>query len=139
MEKIVIQTIDCYRHDYWKVSLDLLNEINIIDAITEYSYLGNGTEALNEEGFAYLEIDQDCGTFDKAMKFYGKEYELDFDTLQSEFDDNEVDYREWLESLDCFDTDLLEEKGLVWELVPADLAEVLYSEECEEDDEEEDE
>ncbi len=139
MEKIVIQTIDCYRHDYWKVSLDLLNEINIIDAITEYSYLGNGTEALNEEGFAYLEIDQDCGTFDKAMKFYGKEYELDFDTLQSEFDDNEVDYREWLESLDCFDTDLLEEKGLVWELVPSDLAEVLYSEECEEDDEEEDE
>lgn len=139
MEKIVIQTIDCYRHDYWKVSLDLLNEINIIDAITEYSYLGNGTEALNEEGFAYLEIDQDCGTFDKAMKFYGKEYELDFDTLQSEFDDNEVDYREWLESLDCFDTDLLEEKGLVWELVPADLAEVLYSEEYEEDDEEEDE
>ena len=139
MEKIVIQTIDCYRHDYWKVSLDLLNEINIIDAITEYSYLGNGTEALNEEGFAYLEIDQDCGTFDKAMKFYGKEYELDFDTLQSEFDDNEVDYREWLESLDCFDTDLLEEKGLVWELVPSDLAEVLYSEEFEEDDEEEDE
>lgn len=139
MEKIVIQTIDCYRHDYWKVSLDLLNEINIIDAITEYSYLGNGTEALNEEGFAYLEIDQDCGTFDKAMKFYGKEYELDFDTLQSEFDDNEVDYRKWLESLDCFDTDLLEEKGLVWELVPADLAEVLYSEEYEEDDEEEDE
>lgn len=139
MEKIVIQTIDCYRHDYWKVSLDLLNEINIIDAITEYSYLGNGTEALNEEGFAYLEIDQDCGTFDKAMKFYGKEYELDFDTLQSEFDDNEVDYREWLESLDCFDTDLLEEKGLVWELVPSDLAEVLYSEEYEEDDEEEDE
>ena len=139
MEKIVIQTIDCYRHDYWKVSLDLLNEINIIDAITEYSYLGNGTEALNEEGFAYLEIDQDCGTFDKAMKFYGKEYELDFDTLQSEFDDNEIDYREWLESLDCFDTDLLEEKGLVWELVPSDLAEVLYSEEYEEDDEEEDE
>jgi len=139
MEKIIIQTIDCYRHDYWKVSLDLLNEINIIDAITEYSYLGNGTEALNEEGFAYLEIDQDCGTFDKAMKFYGKEYELDFDTLQSEFDDNEVDYREWLESLDCFDTDLLEEKGLAWELVPNDLAEVLYSEECEEDDEEEDE
>ena len=139
MEKIVIQALDCYRHDYWKVSLDLLNEINIIDAITEYSYLGNGTEALNEEGFAYLEIDQDCGTFDKAMKFYGKEYELDFDTLQSEFDDNEVDYREWLESLDCFDTDLLEEKGLVWELVPSDLAEVLYSEECEEDDEEEDE
>lgn len=139
MEKIVIQALDCYRHDYWKVSLDLLNEINIIDAITEYSYLGNGTEALNEEGFAYIEIDQDCGTFDKAMKFYGKEYELDFDTLQSEFDDNEVDYREWLESLDCFDTDLLEEKGIVWELVPSDLAEVLYSEEYEEDDEEEDE
>jgi hypothetical protein len=139
MEKIVIQVLDCYRHDYWKVSLELLNQLNIIDAITEYSYLGNGTEVLNEEGFAYLEIDQDCGTFDKAMKFYGKEYELDFDTLQSEFDENDVDYREWLESLDCFDTDLLEEKGLVWELVPDDLAEVIYSEEFEEDDEEEDE
>jgi hypothetical protein len=139
MEKIVIQALDCYRHDYWKVSLELLNQLNIIDAITEYSYLGNGTEVLNEEGFAYLEIDQDCGTFDKAMKFYGKEYELDFDTLQSEFDENDVDYREWLESLDCFDTDLLEEKGLVWELVPDDLAEVIYSEEFEEDDEEEDE
>jgi hypothetical protein len=117
MEKIVIQALDCYRHDYWKVSLELLNQLNIIDAITEYSYLGNGTEVLNEEGFAYLEIDQDCGTFDKAMKFYGNEYELDFDTLQREFDENDVDYREWLESLDCFDTDLLEEKGLVWELV----------------------
>ena len=139
MEKIVIQALDCYRHDYWKVSLELLNQLNIIDAITEYSYLGNGTEVLNEEGFAYLEIDQDCGTFDKAMKFYGKEFELDFETLQDEFDENFDDYRDWLDTLDSWDTDLLEEKGLVWELVPDVLAEVIYSEEFEEDDEEEDE
>ena len=139
MEKIVVQAVDCYRHDYWKVSLELLNELNLIDAITEYSYLGNGTEALNEEGFAYLEIDQDCGTFDKAMKFYGKEFELDFETLQDEFDENFDDYRDWLDTLDSWDTDLLEEKGLVWELVPDVLAEVIYSEELEEDDEEEDE
>jgi len=50
MEKIVIQAVDCYRHDYWKVSLDLLAQLNIFDAISDYSYLGNGSEPLNEEG-----------------------------------------------------------------------------------------
>ena len=44
MEKIIVQAIDCYRHDYWKVSLDLLDSLNIFDAISEYSYLGNGKE-----------------------------------------------------------------------------------------------
>jgi hypothetical protein len=73
------------------------------------------------------------------MKFYGKEFELDFETLQDEFDENFDDYRDWLDTLDSWDTDLLEEKGLVWELVPDVLAEVIYSEELEEDDEEEDE
>ena len=64
MEKIVIQAVDCYRHDYWKVSLDLLAQLNIFDAISDYSYLGNGSEALNEEGYAYLEIDSDCSIFE---------------------------------------------------------------------------
>jgi len=82
MSKITIPAIDCYRHDYWKVSLELLNELNIIEAISDYSYLGNSNDALNEEGYAYLEIDCDCGIFDKAMKFYKKEFQLDFDTLQ---------------------------------------------------------
>ena len=67
MEKIIVQAIDCYRHDYWKVSLDLLAQLNIFDAISDYSYLGNGSEPLNEDGYAYLEIDSDCSIFDKAM------------------------------------------------------------------------
>ena len=97
MEKIIVQAIDCYRHDYWKVSLDLLDSLNIFDAISEYSYLGNGKDPLNEDGYAYLEIDSDCGIFDKAMKFYKKKYELDFTTLQDEFDADYDDYRDWLD------------------------------------------
>ena len=78
MEKIIIQTIDCGRHDYWKVNLELISDLNIIDIISDYSFLGTSRDPLNEEGYAYLEIDTDCRYFDKAMKFYGKEYELDF-------------------------------------------------------------
>ena len=137
MEKIVIQTLDCYRHEYWKVSLELLNELNLIDAITEYSYLGNGTSALSEEGFAYLEIDCDCSYFDKAMQFYDKEYVLDETTLQELYNEEYEDYRDWLDTLDSWNTDLLEQKGLVWELVPDDLGQLIYEEYC--DDEEEDE
>ena len=133
MEKVVIQAIDCYRHDYWKVSLDLLSKINILDAISEYSYLGNGTEPLNEEGYAYLEIDSDCGIFDKAMKFYGKKYELDFDTLQYEYDENFDDYRDWLDQLDSYDTDLIDEKGFTVDNVPEDLSAVLMADKDEEE------
>jgi hypothetical protein len=135
MEKITIQAIDCYRHDYWKVSIDLLKELNIIEAITGYSYLGNGKEPLNEEGYAYLEIDCDCGTFDKAMKFYGKEFELDFDTLQEIFDENYEDYQDWLDELEPWSTYTLDEQGYIWFEVPEDLAEVLNDEEDQEEDE----
>jgi len=138
MEKVVIQAIDCYRHDYWKVSLDLLDSLNIFDAISEYSYLGNGTEPLNEEGYAYLEIDSDCGIFDKAMKFYGKKYELDFDTLQYEFDENFDDYRDWLDQLDSYDTDLIDEKGFTVDNVPEDLSAVLMADKDEEESDEDD-
>ena len=134
MEKIIIQAIDCYRHDYWKVSLDLLSQLNILDAISEYSYLGNGTDSLNEEGFAYLEIDSDCSIFDKAMKFYKKEYTLDFDTLQEEFDDTYDDYRDWLDQLDSYDTDLVDEKGFTVDNVPEDLSAVLMADEDDEDE-----
>jgi hypothetical protein len=137
MEKITIQAIDCYRHDYWKVSIDLLKELNIIDAITDDSYLGDGKEHLNEEGYAYLEIDCDCGTFDKAMKFYGKEYELDFDTLQEIYDENYEDYRDWLDELEPWSTYTLDEKGYIWYEVPEDLAEVLNDEEDQEDEDDE--
>ena len=133
MEKIIIQAVDCYRHDYWKVSLDLLSQLNILDAISEYSYLGNGSEPLNEEGYAYLEIDSDCGIFDKAMKFYGKKYELDFDTLQYEFDENFDDYRDWLDQLDSYDTDLIDEKGFTVDNVPEDLSTVLMADKDEEE------
>ena len=138
MEKIIVQAVDCYRHDYWKVSLDLLDSLNIFDAISEYSYLGNGKDPLNEDGYAYLEIDSDCGIFDKAMKFYGKKYELDFDTLQYEFDENFDDYRDWLDQLDSYDTDLIDEKGFTVDNVPEDLSAVLMADKDEEESDEDD-
>ena len=131
MEKITIQAVDCYRHDYWKVSVDLLSELNIIEAISDYSYLGNGTDILNEDGYAYLEIDCDCGTFDKAMRFYNREYELDFETLQNEFEEQYEDSRDWLDQLDSWDTDILDDKGFLWDMIPENLAEALNHEEDE--------
>lgn len=136
MEKIIIQAVDCYRHDYWKVSVDLLNELNIIEAISDYSYLGNGADILNEDGYAYLEIDCDCGTFDKAMKYYKREYELDFDTLQSEFDEQYDDARDWLEQLDMWNTTLLDEKGYLWDMIPEGLVDALNDGEEEPEDDE---
>jgi hypothetical protein len=133
MEKIVIQAIDCYRHDYWKVDLELINDLNIIEAISDFSYLGTGKTPLNEEGYAYLEIDEDCGIFEKAMNFYGKEYTLDMDTLQQEFDEKYNDYKEWLSCLEPWNTETLEDKGFMWDVVPQDLAEVLDSLDSEED------
>ena len=135
MEKITIQAIDCYRHDYWKVSLDLLDSLNIFDAISEYSYLGSGKEPLNEDGYAYLEIDSDCGIFDKAMKFYKKKYTLDFDTLQEAFDDTYDDYRDWLDQLDSYDTESIDEKGYSVDNVPEDLSAVLMADELEDEEE----
>ena len=134
MEKIVVQVIDCYRHDYWKVSLDLLDQLNIFDVISEYSYLGNGKDPLNEDGYAYLEIDSDCGIFDKAMKFYKKEYSLDLDTLTEAYCDEYEDYRDWLDQLDSFDTDLIDEKGYTVDNVPEDLSAVLMADEDESDE-----
>lgn len=134
MEKIIVQAIDCGRHDYWKVSLDLLDQLNIFDAISEYSYLGNGAEPLNEDGFAYLEIDTDCAIFDKAMKFYGKQYQLDFDTLQDEYDTDYEDYRDWLDLLDPFDPETIDEKGYTVDNVPEDLSAVLMADDDEEEE-----
>ena len=135
MEKIIVQAIDCYRHDYWKVSLDLLDSLNIFDAISEYSYLGNGSDPLNEDGYAYLEIDSDCEIFDKAMKFYGKKYELDFTTLQDEFDADYDDYRDWLDQLDSFDVEAIDEKGYTVDVVPEDLSAVLMADDDEDEEE----
>ena len=136
MEKVIIQAIDCGRHDYWKVRLDLLDQLNIFDAISEYSYLGNGKDPLNEDGYAYLEIDSDCSIFDKAMKFYGNQYQLDFDTLQDEFDVDYDDYRDWLDQLDAFDVEIIDSKGFTVDNVPEDLSLFLMAD-SEEDEEDE--
>jgi hypothetical protein len=136
MEKVIIGAIDCYRHDYWKVSIQLLCDLNIIDAISEYSFTGTGNTPLDEKGFAYLEIDTDCGVFDKAMKHYDKQYQLDFDTLQEEFDENYDDYEEWLDELQGWSTDTLRSEGYAWNSVPEDLTNILNNNNS--DDEEED-
>jgi hypothetical protein len=138
MEKIIIGAIDCYRHDFWKVPIDLLVELNIIEEITSYSYLGNSDSPLNEKGFAYLEIDTDCSTFDKAMKYYNKEFQIDFETLQEAYDEEYEDYHDWLENLDEFSTDLLLEE-YDWVEASDDLKNALYEaddEEFEDEDEE---
>ncbi len=132
MEKIIIQTIDCGRHDYWKVDLELLDDLNIIDGISEYSFLGTGRTPLNEEGYAYLEIDTDCNLFDKAMSFYKRKFVLDMKTLQEEYDEKYDDHREWLEELEPWNTDTLEDKGYMWDVLPENLVEFLNSDEDEE-------
>jgi hypothetical protein len=134
MEKIIIQAIDCGRHDYWKVDLELISDLNIIDIISDCSYLGTSRDSLNEEGYAYLEIDTDCRYFDKAMKFYKKEYQLDFDTLQDAYNEKYEDYREWLEELEPWNTDTLDDKGFMWDTIPGDLAVALDDSDDEEDE-----
>ena len=117
-EKIIVYAIDCGRHDYWKVSIDLLCELNIIEEISGYSYIGNGNDPLNEQGFAYLEIDSDVG--------------IDMDTLTDAFNEKYDDYRQWLEDLSSWDTDYLEEEGYMWEVTPSELKVALYPPRCEE-------
>jgi hypothetical protein len=134
MEKVIIQAIDCGRHDYWKVDLELISDLNIIDIISDYSFLGTSRDPINEEGYAYLEIDSDCRYFDKAMKYYGKEYQLDFDTLQDLYNEKYEDYREWLEELEPWNTDTLEDKGFMWDVIPGDLAVALDDSDDEEDE-----
>jgi hypothetical protein len=68
------------------------------------------------------------------MKFYNKEYELDFDTLQAAYDDKYEDYREWLEELEPWNTDTLEDKGFMWDVVSGDLALALDDSDDEEDE-----
>jgi hypothetical protein len=131
MEKIIIQTIDCGRHDYWKVDLELINDLNIIDGVSEYSFLGTGRTPLNEEGYAYLEIDTDCNLFDKAMSFCNKKFVLDMKTLQEEYDEKYEDHRQWLEELEPWNTDTLEDKGYMWDVLPEDLVEFLNSDDDE--------
>ena len=63
-----------------------------------------------------------------------KEYELDFDTLQTAYDEKYEDYREWLEELEPWNTDTLEDKGFMWDSVSGDLAVALDDSDDEEDE-----
>jgi len=47
-------------HGWLAVKIDLIRELNISDKITSYSYMKNE--------YAYLEEDQDAGTFSKAFE-----------------------------------------------------------------------
>jgi hypothetical protein len=129
MTPIVIQTVDTYRHDYWKISLTLLSELNILTAITAYSYLGNSTDQLNESGYAYVEMDYDCHTFDIAMKFCGREYTLDMEDLQAKYlaecDDDDSYDKDWLSTLDRFDTDIVKVLGYDVSDIPHELSVAL--------------
>lgn len=131
-ETTIVYGIDCGRHDYWKVPLQLLCDLNIVDEISGYSFIGNGSDPLNEQGYAYLEIDCDVGIFDKATEFYKKDVKINTDTLTEAFYEKYDDYREWLEELTPWDTDVLDEEGYMWDTVPADLALALNPPRCEE-------
>lgn len=104
---IVIELVETERHQYFKVPLSLLDDLNIIPLISEYSYLGVGSEGLNEEHFGYLEGDQDFGYFDKAMNHYNRKYSVDTDTLTALFNDKYDYYRDWLEELINWDMDFI--------------------------------
>ena len=93
-----------------------------------------GSEALNEDGYAYLEIDSDCSIFDKAMKFYKKEYSLDLDTLTEAYCEEYEDYRDWLDQLDSYDVELIDEKGYTVDNVPEDLSAVLMADDKEDEE-----
>ena len=136
MEQIIITAIDCYRHDYWKVSIQLLCDLKIISAISDFSFLGNSNTPLNEKGFAYLEIDKDCSIFDKAMTFHGKQYQIDFDTLQKEFDEKYQDFDEWLEQLDRWNTNKIKTYGFTWDPIPDELSAIITSKKSYDDEEE---
>ncbi len=69
------------------------------------------------------------------MKFYGKKYELDFTTLQDEFDADYDDYRDWLDQLDSFDVETVDEKGYTVDVVPEDLSAVLMADDDEDEEE----
>ena len=138
-EKLVVYGIDCGRHDYWKVPIQTLCDLNIVDEISGYSFIGNGSDPLNEQGFAYLEIDCDVGIFDKASEFYKLAVTCDLDTLTDKFNEDYDDYRQWLEDLTPWDTDVLEEEGYMWELPPPDLMQKLNAPRCYECGEDKDE
>jgi hypothetical protein len=67
------------------------------------------------------------------MKFYKKEYSLDLDTLTEAFNDEYEEYRDWLDQLDSYDVELIDEKGYTVDNVPEDLSAVLMADRDETD------
>lgn len=131
-EPIKVFAIDCGRHDYWKVSIETLIDLNIVEAISGYSYIGNGDTPLNEKGYAYLEIDSDVGVFDKAAEFYNQTVEIDMETLTEAFYETYDDYRDWHDDLTEWDTDVLDDQGYMWDTIPENLIDALQPKHCDE-------
>jgi hypothetical protein len=104
---MIIQTLDTGLNDYWKVPVRLLCEFAIVDYISSFSYLGNGKDALNEKGYAYLEIDADVLVFAKALKYNDLNYSYDHDTLQKSFTLTNRNHSKWASLLSPFDVELL--------------------------------
>jgi hypothetical protein len=101
--KIECFAIDTYRHNYLKVNIFDLNVLKVIPLISEYSFVGTDEDdILNEWHFAYLETDCDWEYFLKAAEFAGKEVEIDYTTLQKEYDERYEDHNEWIDTLGAF-------------------------------------
>jgi hypothetical protein len=100
---MVIQTLDTGMNDYWKVPVKLLCELAIVEHISSFSYIGNGKDALNQKGYAYLEIDADVLVFVKAMKYNDLDYSFNHDILQKAFVFTNKSHKKWTDSLSSFD------------------------------------
>lgn len=136
---VTIQRIETYGHGYFKVSLELLDDLNIINYISEYSYLGFESFPLNERQYAYLEEDSDFGLFHKAMEYYKKEYKVDEDTLTDLFNEQYEDDEDWIDELSAWDIELICDHWGYYANEDEDLALYLFDNEEELDEEELDE
>jgi len=120
---MVIQTLDTGMNDYWKVPVKLLCELAIVEHISSFSYIGNGKDALNQKGYAYLEIDADVLVFVKAMKYNDLDYSFNHDILQKAFVFTNKSHKKWTDSLSSFDVELL--KDFSWGEIPDNLLKAI--------------
>ena len=58
--------------------------------------------------------------------------------MQDEFDAEYDDYRDWLDQLDSFDPETIDEKGYTVDNVPEDLSAVLMADDDEDEEDESD-
>ncbi len=116
---MTIFTLDTGLNDYWKVPVDLLCKLSIVEYISNFSYLGNGKDIINQKGYAYLEIDADVLVFVKAMKYNDLDFSFNHDVLQKAFNFTYNDHDRWTSKLSAFDVELL--KDYTWESIPDQL------------------